>query len=325
MKGFIKRILHGFLDKLFRGTEACRTIRQIEANQARMEALLLDIQKAAGSARDNAGHCDYLMQSFMGNWQTEVMSRYEDISSSKIARHISSLRSLLQVKRPSAKSGRLIRTGNANDGGYVMLDNMDGSKVAYSIGICDDVTWDSFMAERGFDVYMYDHTIEGLPEENPRFHWQKIGLGGIYDEQHPELRTLPMLLEDNGHLGQKHMILKMDIEGAEWSCFSNLEEAYLEQFDQILLELHDMNDLSRHDEMLEVLAKLNKTHQLVHIHGNNCDVYTMVKGMVMPNFIEVTYLKRDLYDFEEWDGCFPDELDFANNQLWPDIFLGRWK
>lgn len=318
VKRFLKDKMRDFINKCLIETDLIRTVKEVEENQHRVERRIEDITK-------KVEHGNYLMQSFMANWQLETMGHYEDISRFPKAEQVIGLRSLMRVKYPSAKAGKMIRAGNANDGGYVMLDNFGLSKVAYSFGIFDDVTWDKYMVEHGFDVYMYDHTIEGLPEENDKFHWKKIGLSGIYKEEYPELRTLPMLLEDNGHSGQKHMILKMDIEGAEWSCFSNLQEKYLEQFDQLLLELHDMNNPYKYELITRVLDKLNQSHQLVHVHGNNNDVYTMVNGLVMPNVIEVTYLKRDLCDFEEMDSCFPDELDRANNESWPDIFLGKWK
>ena len=36
-------------------------------------------------------------------------------------------------------------------------------------------------ADKGIDVYMYDHTIDKLSFENPKFHWKKIGVGGNSD------------------------------------------------------------------------------------------------------------------------------------------------
>lgn len=71
-----------------------------------------------------------------------------------------------------------IRVGRNGDGGYVMADVLSEEKIAYSIGIGGDVSWDRQMAEAGYDVYMYDHTIRKCPEENSRFHWKKIGIGG---------------------------------------------------------------------------------------------------------------------------------------------------
>lgn len=70
------------------------------------------------------------------------------------------------------------RVGRSKDGGYVMVTPFSQEKIAYSIGIADDVSWDKQMANDGYDVYMYDHTIKKCPEKNSKFHWKKIGVGG---------------------------------------------------------------------------------------------------------------------------------------------------
>ena len=70
-----------------------------------------------------------------------------------------------------------IMLGNKKDGSYVMLNDFDNIKIAYSIGIYNLVQFDQALADKGIDVYMYDHTINRLPYENDKFHWKKIGLG----------------------------------------------------------------------------------------------------------------------------------------------------
>ena len=291
---------------------------------ASIQQRLVVIEEVARNAWLAAARSEDTLQSFQSNWQVETMMKYEDVSGYKTLRHIEKMHKLLNIKNVVAGEGKLYRTGHENDGGYIMLDKLLENKVAYSFGISDDVSWDKFMTEQGFDVYMYDHTIEKLPEENEKFHWKKIGLTGIYDENHSELRTLPMLLEDNGHLDKKHIILKMDIEGAEWEALCTLPDKFMEQFDQIMLEFHNMNREDNYPKMEMALEKLNKTHQLVHLHGNNWENYTMMAGRVMPNVIECTYIKKDVCGFEERKGGSPDELDHANNEKWPDIFLGKW-
>lgn len=74
------------------------------------------------------------------------------------------MRSLFPLMSVCEGSG-FVRIGRKNDGGYVMFDDFESRKYAYSIGIADDVSWDRDIASRGLDVYMYDHTIQGLPEK----------------------------------------------------------------------------------------------------------------------------------------------------------------
>lgn len=298
-------------------------IREILENQEVIKKQLDEIQRITTEGRLISGWIDGKLRNFESNWQLETMSKYGDVSNYKVCKHIARLHELLQIKSVEGDAC-LFRTGNSADGGYIMLDKFIENQVAYSFGICDDVSWDKFMAERGFDVYMYDHTIAGLPEENEKFHWQKIGLAGIYDEKHPELHTLPMLLEENGHTDKKHMILKIDIEGAEWDVLANLPDKYMEQFDQIVLEMHDLHNLNNLNKMEKSLEKLNKYHQLVHIHGNNCNWYLMAQGKVLPYVIECSFIKKDLCEFGDSKREYPRELDNNNNDGWPDIFLGSW-
>lgn len=68
------------------------------------------------------------------------------------------LRSLLKIKKIVGKN--FVRIGNHNDGGYLMIDNFQKSGVAYSFGINDDVSWDTDMVNRGYEIFMYDPTID---------------------------------------------------------------------------------------------------------------------------------------------------------------------
>ena len=66
--------------------------------------------------------------------------------------------------------------GIHGDGGYVLLDDLNDIKIAYSIGISNIISFDKDLANKGIDVFMYDHTIENLPFNHEKFHWKKIGL-----------------------------------------------------------------------------------------------------------------------------------------------------
>ncbi len=48
---------------------------------------------------------------------------------------------------------------------------------------------------------MYDHTINSLPYQNPKFHWKKIGICGI-EKKHPNMKNLEELIKENGHINE---------------------------------------------------------------------------------------------------------------------------
>lgn len=66
----------------------------------------------------------------------------------------------IKVVNPIGKT--FCRIGRDYDGGYLMLNVFHGN-IAYSFGINDDVSWDEDVANRGYEVYLYDHTIDALP------------------------------------------------------------------------------------------------------------------------------------------------------------------
>ena len=65
---------------------------------------------------------------------------------------------------------------------------------------------------------MNDHTISKLPYDNPRFHWNKIGLSKESNKKE-HMKTLDELIKENNHSNDKIMILKIDIEYCEWNIF----------------------------------------------------------------------------------------------------------
>ena len=157
-----------------------------------------------------------------------------------------------------------ILMGKRGDGSYVMLDDFENIKIAYSIGIANMLQFDSALADKGIDVYMYDHTIDKLVRERRRFHWKKIGIGGN-SERADNIQTLYDMMKENGHLNEKNMILKMDVESAEWNSLNDVSEKMLNQFKYILLELH-FSTKKNLTLFYNVLKKIHKTHQVFYLH-----------------------------------------------------------
>jgi hypothetical protein len=78
--------------------------------------------------------------------------------------------------------------------------------------------------------------------------------------------------------------------------------------------------------VVEVLKKINQTHQSVHIHANSVNAPTWVGGLVLPSLLEVTYVRRA--DFKDRlvanTRQFPTELDQPTFD-WPDLYLAGFK
>lgn len=215
------------------------------------------------------------------------------------------------------------RVGRAFDGGYVMIDAFDGVEAAYSLGINDDVSWDLDMALRGIDIFQYDHTIDGLPVENPHFHWQKLG---IAPSSSGEMRSINDLVEANKHSGSSNLILKCDIECHEWDVLRDLPNEILSKFSQIVLELHDVCRLGKQDDdgARRAIANLTASHNVVHVHGNNFAGFGVVGGICLPNVIELTLLRKDMGEFVPSKLIFPTAMDMPCHSRAADLYLGNF-
>lgn len=184
------------------------------------------------------------------------------------------------------------------------------------------------MAKRGYDVFMYDMTIDGLPYENEKFHFFKEGIGGVKDEI-KMLDTLENFIARNGHENNTDMILKMDVEGAEWDFLENVSSDTLNQFDQIVFEVHGIIDQKtpvEKERTINLINKINATHTLVHLHGNNYRPYLEIDDVgIVSSLLELTYLRTKNHIFyDDIDIRLPTGLDTPNTPIVPDIPLGYW-
>ena len=67
----------------------------------------------------------------------------------------------------------------------------------------------------------------------------------------------------------KRILVKIDVEGAEWESLMATPDEVLERIDQLPMEFHGVDDA----RMLSVVQTLKRTFHLAHLHFNNhsCD------------------------------------------------------
>lgn len=318
------------LQSLFHSKEAAK--RQ-EAFERQVRDSLDKIQRDVRASRENiqrqldAINANALKQRelllSLGNAMKWTTMEPDEVKSTMPYRRCSELIALLTPM----EIRHLIRVGRDFDGGYVMVDDLTRIDAAYSFGINDDVSWDEAIAGRGIEVYLYDHTIEKLPKENPRFHFFNKGLTG--HKKGEQLGTLEEFIAANHHQESRNLLLKMDIEGCEWDVFHQTSSATISQFSQIVLEFHRLTPFTAeasHEQKIKVLTKLAETHQCVHVHANGASVPVWIGGLVLPSLLEVTYVRRADYTdrLAPVRRRFPTTLDQPTYDKWPDIYLGSF-
>jgi hypothetical protein len=208
------------------------------------------------------------------------------------------LREALALIRPWQLPGaRLVRVGGDRDGGYVMLaDEITTATAAISIGVGRDVSWDASIAALGLPVAMFDPTVRRPPTKVPGAVFHRVGVAGIAspDGLYRPLRDLVRL---SGFDAGAQLLLKMDVEGAEWPALSALDPGELSGYRQIVTELHDFSRLADPDAggpVLAALRALNRTHLPIHVHANNYSRLVRFDRYWFPDTVEVSFVRRDL-------------------------------
>lgn len=107
------------------------------------------------------------------------------------------------------------------------------------------------------------------------------------------------------------MILKLDIESYEWDVFENLPIKNLKQFKYIVGEFHFSK--SSKVNYYNILQKLLETHQIFHIHCNNCGNIIKVSGNIICRLLEISFIQKEGYEFTEDNNIYPiKDLDYKN-------------
>lgn len=166
------------------------------------------------------------------------------------------------------KNCELDRIGGDGDGGYLACANLlNRAASGYSYGIANSDTWGcSITSKWRIPVHQYDCFDTRRPSCTD-------GVTMFHDECVAEVRrteegrlfdTVAAQVERNGDTG-KRLVVKMDVEGAEWASLLATPDAVLSQIDQLILEFHRVDD----PRNVETVRKLKRFFHIVHVHYNN--------------------------------------------------------
>jgi hypothetical protein len=173
-----------------------------------------------------------------------------------------------ELRLVKLKNCRLKRYGGPHDGGYLMCENLvKGVQAAYSYGIGGEDEW-GCQVSREFDVkvHQYDCFTPTRPIcKGGRFAFHDECVGARRETAGARrFDTLAAQIARNGDAG-KRLLLKLDVEGAEWESLAATPDEILERIDQLPMELHGTHD----PRFVELIRRLKTRFYLVNLHFNN--------------------------------------------------------
>ena len=175
---------------------------------------------------------------------------------------------LAELQPVALKNCTLKRFGSASDGGYLMCENLiEPLDAGYSYGVGGNDDWGCEVSRRyHVPVHQYDCFDPARPICNDGtfvFHNECVGDRTGYRESR-FFDTLENQIRRNGDIGRR-VIIKMDIEGAEWDSLLVAPDELLASIPQITMEMHGFDD----PKILKVIRKLKRNFYLVNLHFNN--------------------------------------------------------
>jgi len=237
-------------------------------------------------------------------------------------------RDFLKTLHLCAPCKKYERFGENNDGGYVMCaDGLDkGLVAAYSYGINGFDGWGNAITSR-FHIPLeeYDCTNAKKPVMCKtcvrHFHNECIlsnngdakatadairgSTEGEGDAQKAgdtnshvtenSFKTFTQMLEASGQINapERSLLLKLDVESAEWKIFAEEPLENLKKFRQIVVEYHWIHETEKHELYDEAVKKIEAAgFSVTHMHGNNYSPDIQEFGEYsIPDVIEVTYIQ----------------------------------
>ena len=200
---------------------------------------------------------------------------------------------LIRSLHPVECTPGLIRVGPAGDGGYLVPDDLEGIRYAFSPGVSDESGFEADLASRGIQVFLADHSVDGPAEDHANFHFEKAFVGAFTEG---DFMTLDAWKDRHLPDYDGDLLLQMDIEGFEYETLLAASESLLRQFRIVVLEVHFLEQLLSRpwfDLVSRVFEKLLATHRVVHIHPNNCCGSVRSMGLEIPRIMEITFYRND--------------------------------
>jgi hypothetical protein len=198
----------------------------------------------------------------------------------------------------SSESLNLIRIGSTNDGGYVIQTPCNKETKVISLGIADNMDFELELVDSGHaqEVYCFDGSIPELPVSRSNIFFENKF---VRTSSGSDSLTLSEIL---GRINSDELILKIDIEGDEWSVLGDIDENELRKFSQIIGEFHDLASSTNEVQANNKINLLNKLHRhfyLVNAHPNNWSRFRIIQGVPLIDVVELSFINKNQISTDE--------------------------
>ena len=231
--------------------------------------------------------------------------------------------SLIKKLKPHDLGYNLIRIGSKHDGGYLIPNLLSKIDFCISPGVDKTISFEKQLKDKFLiKSFLLDHTVDPEEEFLKEFDFTQKKLGIIST-------TSEITLEDfyNSKIknNSENGILQIDIEGDEYKVLISTPDQILKKFKVIIVEFHDLDRISNKFNFSIIESLLDKillNFEVGHIHPNNFSKnISFSKNIIIPEILEVTFLRKDLILKKEKIKGLPHKLDSKNVPTKKDIFL----
>lgn len=219
---------------------------------------------------------------------------------------------LFKIKIP--ENIKLIRMGSDGDGGYLVPNILEEINYCYSAGIGKNVSFEKDLEKYSIKSYGVDGTIKNIPERIKDYKFLNKNIGIINNEN--TIRFEDWINKDNKD--ETSLIGQIDIEGNEYDLIIDTPLDTLKKFKVLVIEFHYLSKISNkiiYEHYYKTFQKILSIFEICHIHINNAESQVKIKGIKIPPLLEITFLRKDFYDQNQFENVIiPHKLDQNNIQ-----------
>jgi hypothetical protein len=187
----------------------------------------------------------------------------------------------------------LIRIGENSDGGYLLPKDFDEIQYCYSAGVGFVTQFERDLEEK-FNIKSKMLDICDVPKN-------LLPKKSIFIKKKLSIFKSDQNISINEFIDtQDEIILKLDIEGDEYSNLIDLDEKKIPYIRILILEIHDLRNLRSpffFKIFNEVVEKLSKHFYFCHLHPNNTSEVKKIGKYKIPDMLELTLINKKRVKF----------------------------